>query len=817
MDFVQVDIEDVVKYFAERLQQKFIYDPSILSGKITIISPSEVTLQEAYGAFLSAMEVRGYVIYPAGPYHKIEKAANARKVPTPIHVSGTPNDDSFVTRIYTLKFLNVNDIRQAVRNLLSRTGGDVIEHAPTNTLIISDYAYNIRRIVRILDILDVEGFQERIEIIQLKNASAVDVARQINEFFPPQSGAGGSSAGRRVGAGRPAGEGGAQAVVQKVVADERTNSLFLLGSDRGIEQVRDFIAKVDKPVAGGGGLIHVYPIQNVKAEDIAQTLSALASGQSSKRRSGSGGSIPSPIPGAPPIPSPSSGGGDSTTATLLNGDVKITADAATNSLVIQASQRDFEVLKGIIRKLDIRRRQVFIESAILEASVRRGSTWNPQYGGPFAQTSALGRGNTDSSFIGAVNGFDLQGILQNPSGLTGMALGFRSGNVTVSTVDPKTGAKTDVQVPILSALLRISASTSDLNVISTPHILATANEEAKISIGETYPEKRGDTIGGNGIVSQNFVDVTVATELIITPQINQDDYLTLKIDQKIDERGDKIDDSRSSQIRRSAKSTVIVKDQQTIVMGGLMKDGKAISISKVPFLGDIPILGWLFKTRTVSSEKRNLLLFLTPYIIKDTADMNNNFFRKLKEREGFLKDLGVSEKQGVPTSGLTPDQLKMLDPAYVKSLKLDPLPTVPEEPAKNETPANNTFQNQFENDATPLVPADAPADNAPSIQPIEPALPNGNDLQPLDLQPLPSSPTPQVAPQSAPVIEPSLPPIDLQPIPPATPSPAPSLTPSSAPVAPAPAPEFKFPTPPGETTPKSDLPAIQLEDTPPEN
>ncbi|MGA0163460.1 MAG: secretin N-terminal domain-containing protein, partial [Bdellovibrionota bacterium] len=184
MDFIQVDIEELVKYFAERLRKKFIYDPSILSGKITIISPTEVTVAEAYQAFLSAMEIRGYVVFPSGAYLKIEKVAEARKSPVPLYLKSTPDDDSYVTRIINLKYLNVADVRPAVQDLISRSGGAITVHLPTNTLIISDYASNIRRVVRILNILDVEGFQEQLAVIPIEYASASDVAKKISEIFP---------------------------------------------------------------------------------------------------------------------------------------------------------------------------------------------------------------------------------------------------------------------------------------------------------------------------------------------------------------------------------------------------------------------------------------------------------------------------------------------------------------------------------------------------------------------------------------------------------------------------------------------------------
>ena len=741
MDFIQVDIEEIVKYFAERLQKRFLYDPTILSGKITIISPNEVTLREAWGAFLSALEVRGYVVYPAGPFLKLEKAANARKAPVPVLVGETPNDDSYVTRIITLRYLNVNDIRQAVRNLLSRTAGDVIEHAPTNTLIISDYAYNIRRIIRILNILDIEGFQEQIAVIPLKHSSAADVARKVNEFFP----SGGSSGGRvrrsttttvTPSNGGAAGSSAQQSVVQKVVADERTNSLIILGSERGIEQVRRFIEQIDIPVEGGGGQIHVYPLQNVKAEDLSQTLAALASG--ARQKSAGSLSQGSFNPQNPAAPLPSSPAGP-TTASLLSGEVKVTADVPTNALLIQASPRDFEVLKGIIRQLDVRRRQVFIESAILEALVRRGSEVGTQAAGPFAKTGFLGEAAsssnnnvaTDSAGIFSLGSLaaSFDSLLQNPTALTGLALGFRSGGTYDVKVRAADGSEKTVKLPLLSAVLKLAASSKDLNVVSTPHILATANEEASISIGEEIPQETSNTQEG-AVISRSFTRVRVATELTITPQINAGDYISLKIKQKVNNRGTEPVGNQINTINREASTTAIVKDQQTIVMGGLMEDRKSTSVDKVPFLGDIPLLGWLFKSRSATNEKVNLLLFLTPHIIRDTGDMNDQFFRKLKERQDFLKGVGMKENSGVPSSGLTQEQLQMLDQEYVKSLKKQELVPLSPPVADPETPSNMELKN--------------PAAVEPSLKVVEPEAP---------AVPLPEVPANPEAPQSFPPLE----------------------------------------------------------------
>lgn len=697
MDFVQVDIEEVVKYFSERLRKKFIYDPSILSGKITIVSPTEVSVQEAFQAFFSAMEIRGYVVYPTGAYLKIEKVNNARKMPVPLYTETLPNDDSYVTRIINLKFLSTNDIRRAVQDLVSRTGGDVIEHSPTNTLIISDYASNIRRIIRILNILDVEGFQEQIAVIGLNYASATEVARKINDIFPT----GNSStptrrtttrrSTRRTASASSAQEG----VIQKVVADERTNSLIILGSERGIEQVQRFIKKIDVQIDGGDGQIHVYPLQNVKAEDLSQTLASLAS----NAKSSSSSATRTSTARATTSRATANSAADSS-ASLFDGEIKITADPRTNSLVVQASPRDFEVLKGIIRKLDIRRRQVFIESVILESQVGGGSDFGTSVRGPLLRTDALGRqegqttGADKSTGVFGFGGLDSKtlagtlGGLLGSTAITGLALGFQSGSTIAVPVPGQNGNDATTQnVPLVTAVIRMAQNNSRINVLSTPHILATANEEAVISVGEEIPQISSNQTTESGSTISNFTRIRVATELTITPQINAGDYLTLTIKQKVNDRGAEVipNSGQIATTTREATTTAIVKDGQTIVIGGIMRDSKTESISKVPFLGDIPILGWLFKSRTSSTTKVNLLLFITPHIIRDTGDMNDVFFQKLREREGFLKNNGLKEQKGIPLSGFTPEQLDFLDEDYVKALQLQPLPNqLPEQTETDE-------------------------------------------------------------------------------------------------------------------------------------
>ncbi|MGA0164600.1 MAG: secretin N-terminal domain-containing protein, partial [Bdellovibrionota bacterium] len=507
-----------------------------------------------------------------------------------------------------------------------------------------------------------------------------------------------------------------QGVIQKVVADDRTNSLIVLGSERGIEQVRRFVEEIDVAVDGGDGQIHVYPLQNVKAEDIAQTLASLTQGSSR---------APTTTRTTTRNSNAQSSNAGSASADLFDGGVKVTADSRTNSLVIQASPRDFETLKTIVQKLDVRRRQVFIESVILETTVGGGSEWKNQVNSPIFRTNKLGSTDPDvgtpksggllgiGSFTNSEELLGTLGGLVGTSALAGMALGFQSGaRVKFSAPSPNGGAPVEYEVPLLSAILRLASTNSNLNVLSTPHILATANEEATISIGEEIPQissTQGTT--GSSVVS-NYTRIRVATELAITPQINAGDYLTLNIKQKVNQRGEEVIAGQYAINTREAATTAIVKDGQTIVIGGIMRDQTDNFVSKVPFLGDIPILGWLFKSKRAQSRKVNLLLFLTPHIINEDNDADEVLFKKIKERQDFLKEQGLSEKQGLPLGGLKPEYLEMLDEEYLQSLELEP--RVSAKPSVNSNSAPST-----EPSATP-APAPKPPKRETSIIPVMP-------------------------------------------------------------------------------------------------
>jgi hypothetical protein len=322
---------------------------------------------------------------------------------------------------------------------------------------------------------------------------------------------------------------------------------------------------------------------------------------------------------------------------------------------------------------------------ILETTIGSGAEWKSQVNSPVVRTSKLGSSDPDmgspkSGGLLGIGGFtnsqELLGTLGGlvgTSALAGMALGFQSGaQVKFSVPSATGGAPTEVQVPLLSAILRLAATNSNLNVLSTPHILATANEEATISIGEEIPQV-ASTQGTQGqAVVSNFTRIRVATELAITPQINAGDYLTLNIKQKVNQRGDEVAAGQFAINTREASTTAIVKDGQTIVIGGIMRDQTDNFVSKVPFLGDIPILGWLFKSKRSESRKVNLLLFLTPHIIKQDTDADEVLFKKLKERQNFLKDQGIPEKQNIPLGGLNPSYLELLDEEYIRSLQVEP-------------------------------------------------------------------------------------------------------------------------------------------------
>ncbi|MBE7453277.1 MAG: type II secretion system secretin GspD [Kofleriaceae bacterium] len=627
----ETELKDLLTWAMSFTCKNFIYESSILqrSKKLTIIAPVKMTPQQAYRVFLVGLSTMGLTVVPKGNVLRVVEAANAKSETVPIYRKGSPgNSDDVVRLILRPQHVAVDDLSNALSVVKSNIG--VIQPVQkAGVLVITDYSSHIRDMVTISKELDRPASGEGIYTIQVKYSDAMQLAAKLSEIL----GIAGGAPGAKGAAGAATGDVRA-ALPTKIMADERTNTLILLSSEAGYLRVRALVDRLDVQIEGGDtGSIHVYPLENASAEELATTLNAALTGGSQQAQRGGGGAAATRTPAGRPVavPAASDGGG-----AAFEGQVRITHDAPTNSLVVLSSGRDFQALKSVVRALDLPRRQVFIEAVILELNVGSGLDLGTSFHGGLPVGD-----NEDAIVFGGVQGSDLKSLqlstLISATGLIGGLLG---------PILPQSQELLGTSIPSYAVLFQALAKSSNVNVLSSPHILATNNQEAEISVGQNIPYIGGVNFGlpvaggtgglpGFGNVSIQRQDIQLAMK--ITPAINASNMVTLKIEQEIQDVGERDPQLGPSWTKRKIKTTVVVKDQQSIVIGGLISDRVSYSESKVPFLGDIPILGYLFKYTRRDKKKTNLLVLLTPYVIHDQLDLNAIVERKVRERNEFLR------------------------------------------------------------------------------------------------------------------------------------------------------------------------------------
>ncbi|MBN1773357.1 MAG: type II secretion system secretin GspD [Deltaproteobacteria bacterium] len=647
-----VDLPILVRIISNITGRRFILGAKARSIKATVFSPEEVTAGEAYRAFLAVLQSNGMTVVPAGRYWVITESAGAAQEAVPVYRDGesTPSDARMVTRIHRLRHVGAEEIANLLNRFKSRDG-DVTPYPPTNTVILTDFGNNVQRLLVILQELDVAGTGERIWVEPVHYADAEELAQKIQEVFEATGiAASAQQGGRRTtqeevkpATGQTGHAGATETVVTrltKVLAEPRTNALIIVATEPAYLQVLELVRRLDVAVSGEGE-IHVHPLQHADAEELAGVLNSLVTGSgigATSRRSGRTG-------GAAAQAQPAQG-------EAFAGQVRIQADTATNSLVIVSSPRDYAALRQVIGQLDIPRRQVFVEAVIMEVSLERLRNIGVSFhGGDMVDTAG------EQSLV--YGGFyPLSTIAVDTNALQGLAVGMRGWELEGSDQTLLPG----VSIPAFGVLLSALQTDNDVNVLSTPNILATDNVAAEIMVGGNIPVQQGgygagalsslagqaaganagamsSLLGGlNPYVSVGYQKVGIT--LSITPQINESDQVRLEIELEVSEV---TGESSLGPIigQKTAKTTSVVRDQQTVVIGGLMTDSEVETVEKVPFLGDIPILGYLFRHTRTRITKRNLLIFLTPYIIRDPSDFRRIFNRKMEERREFIEQISA--------------------------------------------------------------------------------------------------------------------------------------------------------------------------------
>ena len=577
IDFNNVDINVLIKFISELTGENFVIDQRV-KGNVTIISPSKITVHEAYKVFESVLEVHGYTTVRAGKVIKIVPSPDARSknIETRIKEEAASPADKVVTQLIPLKYADPAEIKKLFAPLVSKSSV-VLDYSPTNMLIVTDVYSNIQRLLKILDAIDVTGIGRELSIIPLVNSNAKDLEKTLELVFQDPSKRGKKGAGD-----------------SKInfVADDRTNTLIIMASKGDTDRIRELIELLDKETPKGKETIHVYYLEHASAEELAKVLQDLPSKEGGAKT-------------------------DPKTAPVISTKVKITADKATNSLIIFAEKEDYLFLESVIKKLDIPRSMVYIECVIMEVNLDKDFNLGTEW-------TAVGKGEYDGNqggFGGGFSGADpgYSNIAGLAGGLTGVG-SFPSGfSMGVFGEFIEIGG---VRFPSLAAIVQAYKKDKDVHILSTPQILTTDNEEAKINVGKNVPYQTRSAAEGGVDTYSSYEYRDVGILLQITPHITKDRFVRLNVFQevtKLDELASTAAD-RPTTLKRTIETTVIVNDQNTVVIGGLIDDSFSRTVNKIPCMGDIPLLGWLFRANSESKEKTNLYVFLTPRVIQSPEE-----------------------------------------------------------------------------------------------------------------------------------------------------------------------------------------------------
>lgn len=712
MNFQNVDIPVLAKFISEITGKNFVIDESV-RGKVSIISPTKVTPEQAYSIFQSVLQVKGYTTVSAGAVIKIVPARQVRESAA-LTESQRPGlqGDEYVTRMVKLRNIDAGSLVSVIQPMISHDGL-VAAFPEDNTLIITDDAYNVERLLKIIGSLDIQGVQQSIEVLPLKLAFAGQIAPEIEQIMGSRGG-GKDGYLRRPGFGVVAPSAESPGTNFKVIPDERTNSLIVLAGPLQMKQIKQIVKQLDIRPPNETAKVHVYHLKNADGLEMVQVLGGLLGGggagqlspqtgrdslgrgsslgmfNSSSFGSGFGGASGGyggmgggfgsmggsmgggmggigGIGGGSPLSMMRSGSASNIgTATVSSGPtgssstekmsgvfeepVSITADPATNSLVISASPQDYETLKKIIGELDIPRVQVFVQAIIVEVSTNHARDIGVQF------SSATNISNSVIG-LGQLNFGSLQTALGNPLGLSGLGIGLASGsqcNVPVSGASSSSGTTvTTVKVPCDVALLTALEQDTHSNVLSAPTLLTADNEEAMIVIGQNLPFVSGSSANSalSGAIFNSVDRQNVGITLDIVPQVSEGDYVKLDMYEEVSNvvagtTNVVTNPNGPTTTIRSASTTVLVMDHRTAVIGGLLANDTENSVQGVPFISDIPVIGNLFSDRSRATAKTNLLVFLTPHIIRTRQDLRA---LSLAERQDMIKRLGPKEMHDMPT------------------------------------------------------------------------------------------------------------------------------------------------------------------------
>lgn len=683
LNFVNADIEAVVKAVAEMTGRNFVLDPRV-KGVINIVSSRPVPASLVYPTLLSALRLQGYAAVETDGITKIVPEADAKQHASPVSTGGVAvSGDRLVTEVYVLKNESAAQLVNVLRPLI--TPNNSIAAVPTgNALVITDYADNLKRIDRIIASLDVPPAGEPI-VVSLRNASAIDLVQVLNRLLADTGGAPGAAPdpSQRV----------------SVVADPRSNSVLVRADNPSrLGRVRALIEQLDTPGRAGGNIFIIY-LKNAEATRVAQTLRALLAGGgdagtaqiapslaptaplSASGLSTTGGiAAATPVAGAPQVSaSPGSSGG-----AFSAGGATIQADTANNALIVMAPEPIYNNIRAVVEKLDIRRAQVYIEALIAEVSADKagefGIQWNILNPNAFRNNQTSGAGGTNFGARGTgTNIIDAQANLTSLG--PGLNVGILRGTINIP------GIGTITNLALLARALDVDATA---NILSTPNLLTLDNEQARIIVAQNVPFITGQYAQTASVATvtpfQTIERKDVGLILTVKPQITEGGSIKLGIYEEVSRVQDTTNPAGIITNKRSLESTVLVDDGQIVVLGGLIQDSFTDNANKVPYIGDIPVAGALFRYDTRQRTKTNLMVFLKPTIVRSGAATSS----LTADRYDYI----MGEQQN-----LKPEERPLWPQPEVPTLPPRPLPasgTIPQ-----PMPASGTIPQ-------PIVPSKTP-------------------------------------------------------------------------------------------------------------
>ena len=651
LNFVNAEIESVARTLATLSNRNLVVDPRV-KGTINLSTELPVSPNEAWSQFLAALRLQGFAMVETKGLYKIVPEADAKlqggNVQEIQKAGGGAGNGQIVTHIFKLNFEQANNLLPVLRPLIS-PNNTINVNPGNNSIIITDYADNLQRMARIIATLDVSNASD-VEVIPLKHAIAVDLAPLVLRLV---------ESGNAAAAATP-GQTGAE-YKTTLLAEPRSNALILRAANPArVALVKSLIAKLDQPSGNNAsGNIHVVYLKNADATKLATTLRAAISGQSSGG-TGTGAALnttasstASPLANTTPATGSTLGSSPASSASATGGQIQ--ADPATNSLIITAPEPQYRQLRAVIDMLDQRRAQVMVESLIAEVNADKaaqmGIQWQTATGQSGGNIGIIGTNfnNQISTTIGQGN---IIGVSGGSTALSGLG-----GGLNIGTARQINGTY------VLGSLATFLQQNGDSNVLSTPTLLTLDNEEAKIVVGQNVPFVTGqytnnNTTNGSVNPFQTVERKDVGLTLKVKPQISETGTVKLTIYQEVSSVVASSVGSTTGLItnKRSIESNVLVDDGSIIVLGGLLSDEYTGAASQVPGFGDIPVLGWLFKSESRSRSKKNLMVFLRPVVMRDAAasdTLSNNRYQQMmglqqNAQPGFNPILGSGNSPVLP-------------------------------------------------------------------------------------------------------------------------------------------------------------------------